>query len=39
MLVVKAAENVIRLLPPLNIKKKDIDKAVEILRKVCKNFK
>ena len=39
MLVVKAAENVIRLLPPLNIKKKDLDKAVEILRKVCKNFK
>ena len=39
MLVVKAAENVIRLLPPLNIKKKDLDKAVAILRKVCKNFK
>ena len=39
MLVVKAAENVIRLLPPLNIKKKEIDKAIVILRKVCKTFK
>ena len=39
MLVVKAADNVIRLLPPLNIKKKEIDKAIVILRKVCKTFK
>ena len=36
MLVVKASENVVRLLPPLNVTKKDIDLAVTILKKVCK---
>ena len=39
LLTVKAAENVIRLLPPLNVKKHNIDEAVEILKKVCKTFK
>ena len=39
LLVVRAAENVIRLLPPLNVKKKNIDEAVAILNKVCKTYK
>ena len=39
LLTIRAAENVIRLLPPLNVKKKNIDEAIVILRKVCKNFK
>ena len=39
MLTVRAAENVVRILPPLNVKKKDIDLALTILTKVCKNYK
>ncbi len=39
MLTIKAAENVIRLLPPLNVTKKDIDLGVTILKKVCKSYK
>jgi len=39
LLTIKAAENVVRILPPLNVKKREIDEALEILNKVCKNFK
>ena len=39
LLVIRAAENVIRLLPPLNVKKQEIDLAIAILKKVCKNYK
>jgi len=39
LLTIKAAENVVRLLPPLNVKKENIDQAIVILRKVCKTFK
>jgi len=39
LLTIRAAENVVRLLPPLNVKKENIDEAIVILRKVCKNFK
>tara|TARA_A100001015_G_C15009778_1_gene722443 strand:+ start:144 stop:1310 length:1167 start_codon:yes stop_codon:yes gene_type:complete len=39
MLTIKASENVVRLLPPLNVKKKEIDLGIAILRKVCKNYK
>ena len=39
MLSIRAAENVVRILPPLNVKKKDIDLALTILTKVCKNYK
>ena len=39
MLTIRAAENVVRLLPPLNVKKENIDQAIVILRKVCKTFK
>ncbi len=39
LLTVKAAENVVRLLPPLTVKKNNIDEAVAILNKVCKTYK
>ena len=37
LLVVKAAENVVRILPPLNVKKSEIDLALKIIRQVCEN--
>jgi acetylornithine/N-succinyldiaminopimelate aminotransferase len=39
LLTIRASENVVRLLPPLNVKRENIDEAIVILRKVCKNFK
>ena len=39
LLTVRAAENVVRLLPPLTVKKKNIDEAVVILKKVCKTYR
>jgi acetylornithine/N-succinyldiaminopimelate aminotransferase len=39
LLTVRAAENVVRILPPLIVEKQDIDLAIEILKKVCKNYK
>ena len=35
LLTIRAAENVIRILPPLNVKKKEIDMAIKIIKKVC----
>ena len=35
LLVIRAAENVVRVLPPLNVKKKEIDLALKIIHKVC----
>ena len=35
LLTIRAAENVIRILPPLNVKKQEIDIALKIIRKVC----
>ena len=35
LLVVKASENVIRLLPPLIVNKSEIDEAISIIHKVC----
>ena len=35
LLTIKAAENVIRILPPLNVKIKEIDLAIKIITKVC----
>ena len=34
-LTIRAAENVVRLLPPLNVKKNELDKALKIINKVC----
>ena len=39
LLTIRASENVVRILPPLNIKKKEIDQALKILNKVCSEFK
>ncbi len=39
LLTIRAAENVIRVLPPLTVKKKEIDLAIKIIRKVCKEYK
>jgi acetylornithine/N-succinyldiaminopimelate aminotransferase len=39
LLTIRAAENVIRILPPLNVKKKEIDDALKIISKVCNDFK
>ena len=35
LLTIRAAENVIRILPPLNVKKNELNKAINIIRKVC----
>ena len=32
LLTIRAAENVIRILPPLNVKKNEIDKALNIIK-------
>jgi len=39
LLTIRAAENVIRILPPLTVKKKEIDLAIKIIKKVCTNYK
>ena len=39
LLAVKAADNVIRLLPPLIVKKEEIKKAINIIDKSLKEFK
>ena len=39
LLTIRAAENVIRILPPLNVKKNEIDLALKIIKKVCKEYK
>ena len=38
LLTIRAAENVVRILPPLNVKKSELDEALKILEKVCKDF-
>ena len=35
LLTIKAAENVVRILPPLNVKKNEINQAIKIITKVC----
>ena len=35
LLTIRASENVIRILPPLNVKKQEIDIAIKIIKKVC----
>ena len=39
LLTIRASENVIRILPPLTVKKKEIDLSIKIIRKVCKEYK
>ena len=38
LLTIRAAENVVRVLPPLNVNKKEIDQAIKIIEVVCKTF-
>tara|TARA_B100001121_G_scaffold275852_1_gene264609 strand:- start:449 stop:1612 length:1164 start_codon:yes stop_codon:yes gene_type:complete len=38
LLTIRAAENVVRILPPLNVKKKEIDLALKIIKKVCSKY-
>ena len=38
LLTIKAAENVVRILPPLNVKKGEIDTALKVINKVCSKF-
>ena len=39
LLTIRAADNVIRILPPLNVKKNEIDIGLKIIRKVCEQYK
>ena len=39
LLTVRAGENVVRLLPPLNVTKQEINLGLKILDKVCKNYR
>ncbi len=39
LLTIRAAENVVRILPPLNVKKSEIDQAIKIIDKVCFKFR
>ena len=38
LLTMRAGENVVRILPPLNVKKQEIDLAIKIIRKVCEKL-
>ena len=35
LLTIKASENVVRVLPPLNVKKSELTLALKIITKVC----
>ena len=39
LLTIRAAENVVRLLPPLNVTKQEINLSLKIIDKVCKNYR
>ncbi len=39
LLTIRAAENVVRILPPLNVKKNELDLALKIIEKVCSQIK
>jgi acetylornithine/N-succinyldiaminopimelate aminotransferase len=39
LLTIRAAENVIRILPPLNVKKEEINIAINVIKKVCSTYK
>ena len=38
LLTIRAAENVVRILPPLNVKRNELDQALKIINKVCLNL-
>ena len=39
LLTIRAADHVVRVLPPLNVKKKEIDQALKVINKVCAELK
>jgi acetylornithine/N-succinyldiaminopimelate aminotransferase len=39
LLTIRAAENVVRILPPLNVKRQEIDVALKVINKVCLEIK
>ena len=39
LLTIRAAENVVRILPPLNVKKNELDLSIKIIEKVCSQIK
>ncbi len=39
LLTIRAAENVVRILPPLNVKKNELNLALKIIEKVCSQIK
>jgi acetylornithine/N-succinyldiaminopimelate aminotransferase len=39
LLTIRAAENVVRILPPLNVKKEEINIAINVIKKVCSTYK
>ena len=39
LLTIRAAENVVRILPPLNVRKNEIDQALRVIKKVCSEIK
>ena len=38
LLTIRAGENVIRILPPLNVKKSELDEALKIINEVCSKY-
>ncbi len=38
LLTIRASENVVRILPPLNVKKSELSLALKIIKKVCANY-
>ena len=38
LLTIRAAENVVRILPPLNVKKSELNLAIKIIKKVCSEY-
>tara|TARA_B100001057_G_scaffold396758_1_gene406645 strand:- start:3122 stop:4288 length:1167 start_codon:yes stop_codon:yes gene_type:complete len=38
LLTIRASENVVRVLPPLNVKKNELDEALKIISKVCREL-
>ena len=39
LLTIRAAENVVRILPPLNVKRQEINIALKVIAKVCSELK
>ena len=39
LLTIRASENVVRILPPLNVKKSELNQALKIIDRVCAEFK